>query len=67
VKSAKEQDFKPAVSARAGLEYDRARGTEPAGRRWALLVEYYEGPSPYGQFFRERVRYTGVGVHFGGF
>ena len=67
VKTSKEHDWKPSVSARAGLEYDRARGTQPPGRRWGLFAEYYEGPSPYGQFFRERVQYAGVGVHFGGF
>jgi hypothetical protein len=67
VKSSKEHDWKPSVSARAALEYDRARGTEPPGRRWGVFAEYYEGPSPYGQFFREHVRYAGVGVHFGGF
>jgi hypothetical protein len=67
VKTSEEHDWKPSVSARAGLEYDRARGGDVQGRRWALLAEYYDGPSPYGQFFRERVRYLGVGVHFGGF
>ena len=67
VKTSDEHDWKPSVSARAGLEYDRARGSDVPGRRWALLAEYYEGPSPYGQFFRERVQYVGVGVHFGGF
>ncbi len=68
VKASQEQDWKPSISARAGLEYDRAAGgSEPASRRWGLFAEYYEGPSPYGQFFRERVRYTGVGVHFSGF
>ena len=67
VKSSKEHDWKPSISARAGLEYDRARGTQPPGRRWGVFAEYYEGPSPYGQFFRERVRYSGVGLHFGGF
>ena len=67
VKSSKEHDWKPSVSARAGLEYDRTRSAAPAARRWALLLEYYDGPSPYGQFFREQVRYTGIGVHFSGF
>jgi len=67
VKSSKEHDWQPSVSARVGLEYDRARSAEPAARRWALLLEYYDGPSPYGQFFREQVRYTGIGVHFSGF
>lgn len=67
VKTSDEHDWKPAVSARAGLEYDRARGMQPPGRRWGIFAEYYSGPSPYGQFFRQQVRYAGVGVHFGGF
>ena len=67
VKSSDEHDWKPSVSARAGLEYDRAKGTDPQGRRWGLFAEYYEGPSPYGQFFRKRVTYGGIGIHFGGF
>ncbi len=66
-KTSDEHDWKPSVSARAGLEYDRKKGGDLPGRRWALLAEYYEGPSPYGQFFRERVQYAGLGVHFGGF
>jgi hypothetical protein len=67
LKSSQEQDWKPSVSARAGLEYDQARDDAAPGRRWGIFFEYYRGPSPYGQFFRERVRYVGVGVHFGGF
>ncbi len=66
-KTSDEHDWKPSVSARAGLEYDRRKGGDLPGRRWALLAEFYEGPSPYGQFFRERVQYAGVGIHFGGF
>jgi len=28
-----------------------------------LLGEYYRGPSPYGQFYREHIQYWGIGVH----
>jgi hypothetical protein len=66
VKSSQEQDWEPAISARAGLEYDRA-GSDVTARRWGIFFEFYEGPSPYGQFFREKVRLTGFGIHFGGF
>jgi hypothetical protein len=66
VKSSEEQDWKPAISARAGLEYDRA-GADATARRWGIFGEFYTGPSPYGQFFREKVRLIGLGVHFGGF
>lgn len=67
VKSSEEQDWDPAISARGGFEYDRAGGTDVTARRWGIFAEFYTGPSPYGQFFREKVRLIGVGVHFGGF
>jgi len=67
VKSSEEQDWDPAISARAGFEYDRAGGTDAIARRWGIFAEFYTGPSPYGQFFREQVRLMGIGVHFGGF
>jgi hypothetical protein len=67
VKSSQEQDWDPAISARAGLEYDRAGGGDATARRYGVFAEFYTGPSPYGQFFREKVRLMGLGVHFGGF
>ena len=67
VKASGEHDWKPAISTRAGLEYDRAGGTDVSSRRWGIFAEFYTGPSPYGQFFREKVRLVGFGIHFGGF
>jgi len=64
IKASEEQDWKPAVSIRTGFEFDRPRDTDPPGRRWGLLFEAYTGPSPYGQFFRNQVRYFGAGIHF---
>lgn len=64
VKVSEQQDWDPAVSVRAGLEVDRPRDTDPPGRRWGLFFEGYDGPSPYGQFFRREVRSYGVGIHF---
>ena len=64
VKASEQQDWKPAWSFRTGFEFDRPRDTEPPGRRWGLLFEAYDGPSPYGQFFRRDVRYIGAGIHF---
>lgn len=64
LKASQEQDWKPSVSARAGLEFDRTRGANPPSRRWSLLVESYTGPSPYGQFFSRKIQYVGLGMHF---
>lgn len=64
VKSSEQQEWKPAWSARGGLEIARWRHPEHPPRLFAVLAEYYRGPSPYGQFFRENIRYLGVGLHF---
>lgn len=64
VKSSEQQEWDPAWSVRAGVEIARWRHPEHPPRLFALLAEYYRGPSPYGQFFREDIRYFGVGLHF---
>ena len=64
LKSSQEQDWKPSISIRAGLEFDRRRMSDPPARRWSLFFESYSGPSPYGQFFREEIQYAGIGIHF---
>jgi hypothetical protein len=64
LKASEQQDWKPAISVRTGFEFDRPRDSDPPGRRWGLLFEAYDGPSPYGQFFRRDVRYFGAGIHF---
>lgn len=54
----------PAWSAKAGLEFDPVTaGAEPA-RHWDLLVQYFSGPSPYGQFYAYEIKYLGAGVQF---
>jgi hypothetical protein len=65
LKAAEELDWDVGVSARAGLEF--GPGTDPSHRtrRLSLLGEYYNGPSPYGQFFLDQVAYYGVGIHLG--
>jgi hypothetical protein len=57
-------DWRPGVSARAGFEVANSAEAGHVTRRWAVLGEYYDGPSPYGQFFRSDVTYYGVGLHF---
>ncbi|MGQ0765855.1 MAG: DUF1207 domain-containing protein [Gemmatimonadota bacterium] len=64
LKASEEQEWEPSISVRAGLEFDRARSSDPPARRWSLLIESYSGPSPYGQFFRQKIQYLGAGLHF---
>jgi Protein of unknown function (DUF1207) len=52
------------ISVRAGFEVARPNEAELGSRRWSLLAEYYDGPSPYGQFQRHQVRLTGIGMYF---
>jgi hypothetical protein len=64
LKASQEQDWEPSVSARAGFEIDRPFTGELPARSWSILFESYRGPSPYGQFFRQKIQYIGVGAHF---
>jgi hypothetical protein len=56
--------WRTGVSARAGFEVSRPREGAVNGRRWALFAQYYDGPSPYGQFLRSDVRLVGLGFDF---
>ena len=64
VKAVEDLDWEAAWSVRAGFEVSRAHETQHASRRWSVLAHYYDGPSPYGQFFRSNVKYYGAGLHF---
>jgi hypothetical protein len=63
-KSTEQQDWNPAWSARGGVELALWREPGHPPRLWSVLLEYYDGPSPYGQFFREHISYFGLGLHF---
>ncbi len=54
-------DWELDYSLRAGVQF------EDPGRfsqKMLLMVEYYDGRSPNGQFYDERIRYYGLGLHF---
>jgi hypothetical protein len=55
-----ENDWGSDVSARAGIEIDGVLLT----RKLQFLLEYFNGHSPNGQFYRDRVQYLGIGTHF---
>jgi hypothetical protein len=64
VKSSEQQDWKPAISARTGVEIAWWRHEDHPPRLVSLIAEFYDGPSPYGQFFLESTRYFGSGFQF---
>jgi hypothetical protein len=60
IQAYEELDWRHSRSYQVGLEFKA--GTP---RRVRLMLEHFRGHSPNGQFFRERLRYTGLGVYFG--
>jgi uncharacterized protein DUF1207 len=56
-----ENDWSPNYSVRAGLQFDRAR---ILGRRLLVMLEWFSGNSPNGQFYKNKIEYIGLGAHF---
>jgi Protein of unknown function (DUF1207) len=63
MKATEQHDWRPAWSARAGIQIAPAARAGHPLRRILLLAEYYQGPSPYGQFFQDDIRYAGLALH----
>jgi hypothetical protein len=61
VKAFEETDWKSGVSAKIGLEFGRPR---PERRGITLLLEAYNGPAPFGQFYRDDITYYGLSAQF---
>jgi hypothetical protein len=64
LKTTERHDWSPAVSARFGIEIGRPGAGGHPGRLVTLMLEMYDGPSPYGQFFQDDISYVGIGLHF---
>jgi Protein of unknown function (DUF1207) len=61
VKHFDENNWSPDVSARAGVEFDNL---QVLGRKLQVLVEYFNGYTPSGQFYKDKVEYVGLGAHY---
>ena len=61
VQARQEAHWNPEISVRAGLQFD---GAKILGRRLLVMLEYFHGNSPNGQFFRKEIEYFGLGAHF---
>ncbi len=57
-----ERDWSTDVSLRAGFEIEEFF-SRPLDHQLQVLLEYYRGSSPNGQFFEEDIEYLGFGLH----
>ena len=64
VKASDLHDWSPATSGRLGVQFTRSSPEGHPTRLVTLLLEMYQGPSPYGQFFQDDISYVGLGLHF---
>ncbi len=63
LKAVEEVEWELAWSARAGVEIARIPSPGHPPRVISLMAEFYDGVAPYGQFYREDIRYVGVGLN----
>jgi hypothetical protein len=61
IQNREQNDWNADVSMRAGVQFETLSILD---RRVQLLLEYFNGYSPNGQFYREKVEYIGLGIHF---
>lgn len=60
VQHREENDWAADLSLRGGIQIDGVL----ASRNLQLLLEYFRGHSPNGQFYKDRIEYFGLGAHF---
>jgi hypothetical protein len=62
VQQREENGWDADISLRAGVQFEGVGVLSP--RKLQLLLEYFSGHSPNGQFYRRTVDYLGIGLHF---
>jgi hypothetical protein len=55
-----QNDWHTDLSVRAGVQLEKVAIFD---RRVQLLLEYFNGYSPNGQFYRDKIEYIGLGIH----
>jgi Protein of unknown function (DUF1207) len=61
LKNYEENNWSTDISARAGVEFDNLQVLD---RKLQVLVEYFNGYTPSGQFYKNKVEYIGLGAHY---
>lgn len=54
----------PRLSTKGGFEVSTSRRVDTGRRSMSVLAEYFSGPSTFGQFYREKIRYAGLALQF---
>ncbi len=60
-KTWEENDWNIDTSVRFGIQLENI---EDKKRKIQLMLEYFNGHSPHGQFYEKSIEYTGIGIHF---
>jgi hypothetical protein len=55
-----QNDWHTDLSVRAGVQFEKLPIYD---RRIQVLLEYFNGYSPNGQFYRDKIEYVGIGLH----
>ena len=55
-----ENDWSTDISIRAGVQFEGLL----RGRTLQLMLEWFQGHSPNGQFYKQRIDYLSLGAHF---
>lgn len=61
LKNWEENNWRTDVSLRLGLQFERPT---TIGQRFQIMLEYFRGNSPNGQFYNRSIQYMGLGAHF---
>lgn len=56
-----EHEWSTDLSVRVGLRFGSSRAVN---RKLALMLEYFKGHSPSGQFYQQKIEYIGLGIHY---
>ncbi len=61
LKNYEQTNWSADVSARTGIQFENF---QTFGRKLQFLLEYFNGNSPTGQFYIDKVEYLGIGAHY---
>jgi hypothetical protein len=61
MKNYEQNNWNADLSVKAGFQFE---DFQVFGRRLQFFAEYFNGNSPTGQFFKEKVDYMGIGAHY---